>query len=56
MPANLLRVEVLKFQKLMQPGHKVALALDWNAEKTTLTFKFTAEKGTYSSGRVVLAS
>ncbi|MFT3709636.1 MAG: AMP-binding protein [Archangium sp.] len=56
MPSNLLRVEVLKFQKLMQPGHQVALSLDWNVEKTTLTFKFTAEKGTYSSGRVVLSA
>jgi acyl-coenzyme A synthetase/AMP-(fatty) acid ligase/3-hydroxymyristoyl/3-hydroxydecanoyl-(acyl carrier protein) dehydratase len=56
MPRALLRVEVLKFQKLMQPGHEVALTLDWNAEKTTLTFKFTAENGTYSSGRVVLAA
>ncbi|MBL8909413.1 MAG: acyl-CoA synthetase [Archangium sp.] len=58
MPRNLLKVEVLKFQKLMQPGHAVALTLDWNVEKTTLTFKFTprSSEGTYSSGRVVFAA
>lgn len=57
MPRTLTKVEVLKFQKLMQPGHRVALTLDWNVEKTTLTFKFTPQRGdgTYSSGRVVFA-
>ncbi len=53
---NLTRVEVLKFQALMMPGHEVKLALDWNPEKSTLTFKFTSETATYSSGRVVLTA
>ena len=47
------RMEVLKFQALMMPGHEVKLALDWNAERKTLTFKFNAETANYSSGRVV---
>jgi 3-hydroxymyristoyl/3-hydroxydecanoyl-(acyl carrier protein) dehydratase len=53
---NLARVEVLKFQALMMPGHEVKLALDWNPEKATVTFKYTSETATYSSGRVVLSA
>ena len=52
---NLTRLEVLKYQALMLPGHSVKLALDWNSEKSTLTFKFTSDKAVYSSGRVVLS-
>lgn len=50
------RMEVLKFQALMMPGHAVKLALDWNAAKSTLSFKFTSETASYSSGKVVFAS
>ncbi len=50
------RMDVLKFQALMLPGHVVRLDLDWNTEKSTLTFKFTSAKGNYSSGRVVLSA
>jgi 3-hydroxymyristoyl/3-hydroxydecanoyl-(acyl carrier protein) dehydratase len=49
------RLEVLKFQALMLPGHQVKLVLDWNAEKSTLTFKFSSETASFSSGRVVLS-
>ncbi|MDP1825810.1 MAG: AMP-binding protein [Archangium sp.] len=49
------RLEVLKFQALMLPGHQVKLVLDWNAERSTLTFKFTSETASYSSGRVVFS-
>ena len=51
-----IRMDVLKFQALMLPGHAVTLALDWNPEKSTLTFKFTSDKAVYSSGRVVLSA
>lgn len=53
---HLLRIEVLKFQRLMRPGHRVRLALSWNAEKSTLTFKYTGAKAVYSSGKMVLPS
>ena len=49
------RMEVLKFQALMMPGHEVKLALDWNAQRSTLTFKFSSQTANFSSGRVVLA-
>lgn len=52
---HLLRLEVLKFQALMMPGHEVKLVLDWNPGKSTLTFKFSSETASYSSGRVVLS-
>lgn len=56
-PTKLQRVEVLKFMKLMMPGHVVTLELDWNEAKGMLTFKFNATDGkVYSSGRVVLAA
>ncbi|MFO0597186.1 MAG: AMP-binding protein [Myxococcaceae bacterium] len=58
MGRKLARVEVLKFQKLMVPGHQVQLTLDWNPAKHTLTFKFVTApgaktEGTYSGARVV---
>jgi acyl-CoA synthetase (AMP-forming)/AMP-acid ligase II/3-hydroxymyristoyl/3-hydroxydecanoyl-(acyl carrier protein) dehydratase len=53
---HLARMEVLKFQALMLPGHQVKLVLDWNAEKSSLTFKFSSQTAVYSSGRVVLTA
>ncbi len=50
------RMEVLKFQALMMPGHEVKLSLDWNAERSTLTFKFSSDTANFSSGRVVLSA
>lgn len=52
---HLVRLEVLKFQALMMPGHEVKLALDWNPEKSTLIFKFASETARYSSGRAVFS-
>lgn len=52
----LVRLEVLKFQALLMPGHAAKLVLDWNAAKTTLSFKFTSPTAVYSSGRVVLSA
>lgn len=56
MPPKLARIEVLKFQKLMAPGHHVNLELDWNEAKHALTFKFFGETGVYSSGKVVFTA
>ena len=49
-------VEALKFLRPMRPGDEVQLALHWNAERSTLGFKYTSAQGEggYSSGRVVL--
>jgi hypothetical protein len=56
MPPKLARLEILKFQKLMLPGHVVDLSLDWNQAKHSLTFKFFAGETNYSSGKVVLTA
>lgn len=53
---TLVRMEVLKFQALLVPGHVARVVLDWNAEKATLSFKFTSPTAVYSSGRVVLSA
>ncbi len=53
---QLTRMDALKFQRLMLPGHEVRLDLDWNAEKAVLTFKFHSPKGVYSSGKVMLSA
>ena len=36
--------------------NQVKLVLDWNAEKSSLTFKFSSQNAVYSSGRVVLSA
>lgn len=56
MPPKLARLEILKFQKLMLPGHVVELVLDWNETKHALTFKFFAGENNYSSGKVVFTA
>jgi acyl-CoA synthetase (AMP-forming)/AMP-acid ligase II len=47
------RLDVLKFQALMQPGHAVQLELDYAADKGTVTFKYTKGATPFSSGRLV---
>lgn len=54
LPGAFVRMEVLKFQALLLPSATAKLELDWNAEKETLSFKFSSQKAKYSSGRVVV--
>jgi acyl-coenzyme A synthetase/AMP-(fatty) acid ligase len=53
---QLARMDAIKYQRLLLPGHEVHAELDWNPEKAQLTFKFTSPKGVYSSGKVVLSA
>lgn len=53
---GLVRLEVLKFQALLLPGHEAKLALDWSPEKSTLSFRYSSPSAVYSSGRVVLSA
>ncbi len=51
------RVDALKFQALMRPGHQVTLELEWNPQRTTASFRYQGPDGTpFSSGRVVFAA
>lgn len=47
------RLDALKFQALLRPGHTAQLSLEWNAEKRVLTFKYASASDVFSSGRVV---
>lgn len=48
-----LRLEAVKFQRVIQPGRPVRLELDWRAEKHSLAFKLVSDVGQHASGRVV---
>ena len=55
-PPRLLRTEVLKFQQLVRPGMRLALALDWRHDTSTMTFGFTSDAGAHASGRLVFGA
>ncbi len=50
---NFLRLEALKFQKVILPGERIYLGIRWNEEKNMLTFHYTSKDHSLSSGRVV---
>jgi acyl-CoA synthetase (AMP-forming)/AMP-acid ligase II len=52
---QLVRLDAVKFRRLMVPGQVVRLTLEWNAERFTLTFRYTSDLGLFSSGKVVLS-
>ncbi|MBM3117134.1 AMP-binding protein [Jeongeupia naejangsanensis] len=43
----------LKFQRIIQPGMTVTLALTWAADKQQLGFAYTSDAGAHSSGKIV---
>jgi acyl-coenzyme A synthetase/AMP-(fatty) acid ligase len=47
------RMEVIKFQALMLPGHAVQLELDYAPGKHVVTFRYGRAATPYSSGRLV---
>ncbi len=51
-----LRLEAVKFQRVIQPGRPVRLELDWRAEKQSLAFRLASDVGQHASGRVVFES
>lgn len=52
-PDAFVRMDVLKFQLLVRPGTRLRLSMDWNADKTTLGFRYTSALGTHASGRLL---
>ncbi|MCX7208126.1 MAG: AMP-binding protein [Proteobacteria bacterium] len=56
LPAQFLRMEVLKFQQVILPNSQIQLELKTlnKGEETMLTFKFVSAVGTHASGRIVL--
>ena len=50
---NFIRLEAIKFQRVLKPQLKVTLKLSWNISKKKLTFSYSDNETTYSSGRIV---
>lgn len=48
-----LHMETIKFVKIIQPEDELKLALEWEAGTGQLSFNFSSEQGTHSSGRMV---
>lgn len=53
---NFIRLEALKFQKLLTPGQSFLLQLRFDRVKTKLHFSFESEQGIHSSGRLCYAA
>jgi acyl-coenzyme A synthetase/AMP-(fatty) acid ligase len=51
---DIIRMEVIKFNKPIGPDYKVQLILQFNPEKRKLSFSYASELGKHSSGRIVL--
>ncbi len=47
-------IEGLKFQKVIIPDQRVSLELRYQAERGSLSFRFSSPAGTHSSGRIRL--
>ena len=45
-------LEVIKFQKIIVPGHSINIILKYDDAKDKLSFKYESEKGVHSSGRI----
>jgi len=48
-----LRIEVLKFQKIILPGESIYLVISWDNQKNAATFRYTKNDHSLSSGRIV---
>lgn len=55
LPREFSRLEVIKFQRVIQPGDVVDLKLTWDEKKKKLYFTYTSPKGVHASGRILLA-
>lgn len=55
MPARCLRMEVLKFQRLVPPGTELELDLRWDPKRALLGFSYSSAAGQHASGRIVFA-
>lgn len=53
-PPHCREMEALKFQRLLQPGSRVTLALRFDRARSKLHFAYRDGDDTFSSGRLVL--
>lgn len=55
-PANVAKLEVLKFQQILLPDSAVTLSIDHNPAKQKLSFRYHSEDRRFASGRIVIGS
>jgi len=55
LPPHFLRMEALKFQRVVRPGARIQLHLEWLAEKSALVFRYESAQGPHASGRAIFA-
>ena len=48
-----LRMEVIKFKKIIQPGDLIKMKLNWTADTNKLYFEWTSVNNAHSSGRII---
>jgi acyl-CoA synthetase (AMP-forming)/AMP-acid ligase II len=53
LPARMLRLDALKFQRPVRPGTSLELSLHWRAADRVLGFVYTSDAGTHAGGSVV---
>ncbi|WP_288841400.1 AMP-binding protein [uncultured Deefgea sp.] len=49
-------MEVIKFQQIIRPNTLLTLQLTWDEARQRVTFAFTSEQGSHSSGRLVFSA
>lgn len=54
--SEVLRLEGLKFSRVIQPEARLMLLLEWSAQQRRLAFRFTEGEAACSSGRFIFAS
>ncbi|MBB5017442.1 acyl-CoA synthetase (AMP-forming)/AMP-acid ligase II [Chitinivorax tropicus] len=52
-PGSFVRMEALKFQRIIQPGMVVTLDLTWRSDKQSLSFTLSSSAGQHASGRLI---
>ncbi|QZA82540.1 AMP-binding protein [Deefgea piscis] len=55
-PGTFSQMEVIKFQQIIRPNTVLTLQLTWDQMRQRVTFAFTSEQGSHSSGRLVFAA
>lgn len=51
-----LRMEAMKFQRMVTPGTELDLNLNWHAENRVLSFRFESVQGAHASGRILFSA
>ena len=51
-----LRMEAMKFQRMVTPGTVLDLSMNWHPENAVLSFRFESIQGPHASGRILFAA